>query len=110
MVTLFSPSERLQHDYAFVWAVTIRTGQSAEEIRRGARILDWLDFEWLQRPLAPGCVALAVAIVAWIGDHRRRKRKNIDAVGFVDWTTVFFIALMLAVLLLGAAARIWLKG
>jgi heme A synthase len=57
-----------------------------------------------------GTVAALVAIIAWIGDHRRRKRKNIDAVGFVDWTTIFFVALLLAVLLLGGAARIWLTS
>jgi hypothetical protein len=55
-----------------------------------------------------GSLAAVIALVAWIGDHRRRKRKDIDAVGFVDWTTIFFIALMLAVLLLGGAVRLWL--
>ena len=54
-----------------------------------------------------GSIAAVIAVIAWIGDHRRRKRKNIDAVGFVDWTTIFFIALLVACLTLGGAARMW---
>jgi len=54
-----------------------------------------------------GSVAAVLALVAWLGDHRRRKRKDLDAVGFVDWTTLFFIALLAACLLLGGAARLY---
>jgi len=57
-----------------------------------------------------GSIAAVIAVIAWIGDHRRRQRKNIAAVGFVAWPTVSFIALLLAVLLLGGAARIWLSS
>jgi acyl-CoA synthetase (AMP-forming)/AMP-acid ligase II len=61
-------------------------------------------------PLIGGLLALAVAVVAWLGDHRRARRKNPDAVGFMPWTTVFFFALFAACLLLGVAGRAWLAG
>jgi hypothetical protein len=61
-------------------------------------------------PLIGGLLALAIAIVAWLGDYRRARRKNPDAVGFMPWTTVFFFALFAACLLLGLAGRAWLAG
>ena len=54
-----------------------------------------------------GAIAAVVAVIAWYGDHRRKTRNDPDAVGFVDWTTLFFIALLAACLLLGGAARLY---
>ncbi|TCM21900.1 hypothetical protein EDF56_101577 [Novosphingobium sp. PhB165] len=56
---------------------------------------------------AAGGVCVVVAAIAWIGDLRRMKRRDLDRVGFMPWTTVFFIALMGAVLLLGISAKDW---
>jgi hypothetical protein len=60
--------------------------------------------------LAGGALAMLVAIVAWLGDHRRARRRHIDAVGFMPWTDVFFWSTMLAVLLLGAGAQAMLSA
>lgn len=54
-----------------------------------------------------GGICAFVAALAWIGDRRRMKRRNLDNVGFMPWTTVFFIALMGAVLLLGISGKDW---
>ena len=59
---------------------------------------------------ALGALAVAVAIVAWLGDHRRMRRSDPDAVGFMPWRDVFFFALLAAVILLGLAAKAWLAG
>ena len=66
----------------------------------------------LSAPLLATCGAIAalVALIAWAGDRRRRNRRDPDAVGFVDWTSVFFFALFAAVLLRGGAVRLFLQG
>lgn len=57
-------------------------------------------------PLAVAAlVAVLLAVVAWLGDRRRVRRKNPDAVGFMPWTSVFFWALLAACVLVGLAAR-----
>ena len=60
--------------------------------------------------LLPGLVAAAVALLAWAGDWRRHRRRDRDKVGFMPWTTVFFVSLFVAVILLGLAAREWAAG
>ncbi|MCJ2186121.1 hypothetical protein [Novosphingobium beihaiensis] len=52
-----------------------------------------------------GAVAALVALVAWIGDRRRMRRRNMDRVGFMPWTPIFFWSLLAAVLLLGLGGR-----
>ena len=59
---------------------------------------------------AIGLVAAAIAALAWWGDRRRLRRSNLDAVGWVPWTPVFFGALMVAVIALGLAAKAWVAG
>lgn len=59
---------------------------------------------------AVGSLAVLVAVVAWIGDRRRMKRRDLDSVGFMPWTSVFFFALMAAVLLLGVVGKDLFKG
>ena len=60
--------------------------------------------------LGLGAAALACAVIAWLGDRRRMRRSDPDAVGFMPWTSVFFWAMFAAVLLLGLGAREWVAG
>ncbi|WP_188767272.1 hypothetical protein [Novosphingobium endophyticum] len=57
-----------------------------------------------------GGIAALVAAVAWIGDRRRMRRRNLDQVGFMPWTMIFFWSLLAAVLLIGLAGRALLAG
>lgn len=57
-----------------------------------------------------GFAAAIVAAVAWIADRRRIRRSNLDKVGWMPWTGLFFWALMVAVILVGLAAREWAAG
>jgi len=54
--------------------------------------------------------AVLVAVIAWIGDRRRFRRKLLDDVGFMPWTPIFFFALLAAVVLLGITAKAWLAS
>lgn len=54
--------------------------------------------------------ALALAVIAWVGDRRRMRRTNLDRVGLMPWTGLFFWALLAGVLLLGLAGKAWLAG
>lgn len=62
----------------------------------------------LSEPLAlTGMAAAVIAIGAWLGDRRRMRRTNLDNVGFMPWTAIFFVALLAAIVLLGLAGRDW---
>ena len=53
---------------------------------------------------------LLLALVAAIAERRRSKRKSIDAVGWVPWLTVFFLAFFPGVILMVFAVKGWLNG
>lgn len=55
-----------------------------------------------------GASAAALASIAWAGDRRRMRRADLDKVGFMPWTPVFFFSMLGAIILLGLAARAWL--
>lgn len=57
-----------------------------------------------------GGIAVALAVLAWLGDRRRMKRRDLDRVGFMPWTSVFFFALLAAVLLLGVVGKDLFRG
>ena len=50
-------------------------------------------------------VALAVAVLGGVGDWRRRNRRDLDRVGWVDWVTVQMLALIVALVCAGVAWR-----
>lgn len=64
----------------------------------------------LQSALTAGLVALAIAVFAWWRDHRRRNRSDPDAVGLLPWLTIYFFASFIAILALGLAGVLWLRG
>ena len=66
---------------------------------------DLLDQDWIEWLLLPGLACVLLAVVAWIGDRRRQRRSNPDAVGFMPWIAVFFWSLLAAVALLGLAVQ-----
>jgi len=55
--------------------------------------------------LIAGLAAAGLALFAWAGDRRRMRRDDPDRVGIMPWTSLFFWALMAAVLLLGGAVQ-----
>ncbi|MXP25863.1 hypothetical protein GRI39_07385 [Altererythrobacter indicus] len=52
-----------------------------------------------------GSVCLFLALLAMLAEHRRNKRKSIDAVGWVPWTTVFVLLAFLGAGLLTLSAK-----
>jgi hypothetical protein len=54
-----------------------------------------------------GAGATLIAALAWWGDWRRRHRKDLDRVGWMPWTTVFFCAAFAAAVTLVLGTREW---
>lgn len=51
-----------------------------------------------------GAALLLIALGCFVGERRRLRRKHIDAVGWVPWTTLFFAAFFCGVVLMAIAA------
>lgn len=60
-----------------------------------------------------GSIGLAAALLAaysrW-ADVRRLRRSDLDAVGFMPWTAIYFLALFVTCVMLGVAAKGWFAG
>jgi len=57
---------------------------------------------------AAGVAAALLAVYSRWADIRRLRRSDPDAVGFMPWTAIYFLALFAACLILGMAARAWI--
>ncbi len=57
-----------------------------------------------------GAVAATLALAATLADRRRTRREDLDEVGFMPWTAIFFLGLFPACVTLGLAARLWFTG
>ena len=57
-----------------------------------------------------GAASLAVAGLALLGERRRLRRKHIDAVGWMPWTTLSVMATFVGFSLLAVAVTGWLRG
>ena len=57
-----------------------------------------------------GAALLLVAFGSVVAERRRLRRKRIDAVGFVPWTAVFFVAFFPGMTLLALGVMGWLAG
>jgi hypothetical protein len=56
----------------------------------------------LQFWIAAG-VALLVAVVAGVAEHRRRRRRNLERVGWVPWMAIQMAGLFAALVLVSVA-------
>lgn len=67
-------------------------------------MLDFTDhpLTWL------GAAAALIAALAWLGDWRRQRRAHPDAVGWVPWVGLFFLALFAALMLLALGIKEWI--
>ena len=53
---------------------------------------------------------LLMALAGGLGDRRRKRRRHIDAVGWMPWTTLFFLSFFCGVVLLALAIKGWIAG
>ena len=57
-----------------------------------------------------GVALLLIALAAMFGERRRLRRKAIDAVGWMPWTTVSVACFFVGTILLAMAGSGWLGG
>ncbi len=55
-----------------------------------------------------GGVLLVLAVLSVVAERRRLRRNRIDAVGFMPWTAVFFLAFFPGITLLALGVMGWL--
>lgn len=67
----------------------------------------WGFFESMQQQLwGAAAAAVLVAIASGFGEHRRRGRRDIDRVGFMPWTLIQVLAMLIAVILASVALNL----
>ncbi|WP_260922510.1 hypothetical protein [Novosphingobium sp. 9] len=54
---------------------------------------------------AGGGACIVLAAIAWLADHLRARRRDLDRVGLIPWTGVFFMTFLPGILMLGLASR-----
>ena len=60
-----------------------------------------------------GITAAALVLIstaAWLGERRRRRRRSIDEVGWMPWTTLSVLTFFGGMVLLAIAAGGWIAG
>ena len=67
-------------------------------------LFEWETARWI------AAVAAGVTLAAWFADRRRMRRRDPDAVGWMPWTSVFFLALMHACVFGALAFQGWVRG
>jgi hypothetical protein len=72
-----------------------------------ADLARWLDEDWV-RFLSFALGAIALSVIGWWRDSRRKRRSDPDAVPWMPWRDVAFWASFAALLMLGAAFQAWL--
>jgi cell division protein FtsX len=70
---------------------------------------DWQMDDWQFWALTGGSAAALVMLSYW-ADHKRVRRTVPDAVGWMPWTGLYFVSLLVACVSLGVAAREWFHG
>lgn len=62
------------------------------------------------RPAAGAVACLSIAIAAGWAERRRLKRRKLDSVGFMPWTTISVVSLFIGLACVVLAGRYWLAG
>lgn len=63
-------------------------------------------FLWNQWAVA-ALFAFLLSIAAAVADQRRRRRANLDRVGFMPWTTLTVLPAMIALFCVAVAIQTW---
>ncbi|MBA4162585.1 MAG: hypothetical protein C0515_11025 [Novosphingobium sp.] len=68
----------------------------------------WLDEDWV-RLLLLGLGAIAISVLGWYQERRRKHRSNPDAVPWLPWRDISFWSSFAALMSLGGALLFWLR-
>lgn len=74
-----------------------------------ATIAQWLDEDWV-RYLLFAMGAIALSMIGWHQERRRKRRSNPDAVPWLPWRDISFWSSFAAIMMLIAAFQAWLKS